>query len=95
MRSEAAIRAAMADAGWRVDVAWPFRPIRYLRREAFDVIGLSVSGPRDFEWAVDFSERLHRERPEAPLLVGGHGAEQLLLDTGICSRGQGHGTILA
>jgi methylmalonyl-CoA mutase cobalamin-binding subunit len=81
--------------GWAVEVGWPFQSPEDALSSGCDVVGLSVSGSRDFEWAARWSERVMDRLPNASVLFGGDGASELATSWGLCDRGCARGAVLS
>lgn len=80
----------MKRLGWRVEIGWPFRPPKTAMDRAVDVVGLSVSGSRDFGWASDWTEKIKERFPDVGLLFGGSGAAELEETTGLRNEGEAY-----
>lgn len=88
--------ARLERSGWTVELGWPFQPPRRVKqRGEFDAIGVSVSGPRDFAWAAEWSSAVRAARGDIPLVFGGGGAIPLATHTGVRSEGPGYEALLA
>ena len=81
--------------GWRVELGWPFRSPNAAMDREVDVVGLSVSGSRDFSWASDWAGKIKERFPDLDLVVGGSGAAELERATGLHGEGEVCLTVLS
>ncbi len=81
--------------GWHVELGWPFARPALPSVRTFDAYGVSVSGPRDHEWAIGFTRAVEAGAPSSTLVLGGWGAGRFEAETGVRSRGADHRSLLA
>lgn len=81
--------------GWEVEMGWPFQSPEPALSTHLDVVGLSLSGPRDFEWARQWSADVRDRGRDSMVLFGGNGAPEFEQCSGIRSGGRARGTVLA
>ena len=87
--------ARLRRAGWEVEMGWPFSSTRRALLRGQDAVGVSVSGPRDYLWASEWSERHRDRRPRSTLVFGGWGATGLRSDHGVTGWGPGRDALEA